>query len=258
MNGYGIPVAISENWDMPGKMSSSSGVGLGTIGRQVKANTDMLHGHPMPFYLNKSEAEAWPYIASQVRWYSENVGLPTFITEVGDCLRATLNVCLTSNFQTQWAWGTGGDHGSGVGDVGITQYSEYWHTFDDNCALFKQYQTGWFIHAWAMETTFDMIRDDGSYTIPAWKPKRCDNGATSLPTVTQSPSSAIGNELSKILSTTLSPILSHASTTEQESSSSSSRIETLFCSWPGHCQGANCKTYNDCADPFDCRRGICT
>ncbi len=75
--------------------------------------------------------------------------------------------------QSQWAWGNGGDHGSGVGDVGTQQYSAYWHSFDDNCDVFKQYQTGWFIHAWAQESTFDMLKDDGSYATPAWKPKRC-------------------------------------------------------------------------------------
>ena len=85
MNGYGIPVAISEDWDRPGEMSSSDGSGLGPVGKQVKANSDMLHGHPMPFYHKKNEAEAWDYIAGQVRWYQENVGLPTFVTEVRLC-----------------------------------------------------------------------------------------------------------------------------------------------------------------------------
>ena len=85
MNGYGIPVAISEDWDRPGKMSSSDGSGLGSIGKQVKANSDMLHGHPMPFYHQKNEAEAWDYVAGQVQWYQENVGLPTFVTEVRLC-----------------------------------------------------------------------------------------------------------------------------------------------------------------------------
>ena len=86
MNGYGIPVAISEDWDRPGQMSSSDGSGLGPIGKQRKANSDMLHGHPMPFYHDKNEAEAWDYIAGQVQWYQENVGLPTFVTEVRLCL----------------------------------------------------------------------------------------------------------------------------------------------------------------------------
>ncbi len=82
MNGYGIPVAISEDWDRPGTMSSSDGSGLGDTGKQVKANSDMLHGHPMPFYHNKNEAESWDYVSGQVKWYKDNVGLPTFVTEV--------------------------------------------------------------------------------------------------------------------------------------------------------------------------------
>ena len=75
--------------------------------------------------------------------------------------------------QSQWAWGENSDHGGGRGDVGPSQYSNYWHAFDDNCSLFKQYQTGWFIHAWSQESTFDMVEDDGSYAMAAWKPQRC-------------------------------------------------------------------------------------
>ncbi|KAL8791308.1 MAG: hypothetical protein Q9195_005927 [Heterodermia aff. obscurata] len=155
MKSYGIPVAISEDWDRPGTMSSSDGSSLGPVGKQVKANSDMVHGHAMPFYHGKNVAQSWDYIEGQIKWYRKNVGLPAFITE------------------SQWASATGGDHGSGVGDVGHAQYSTYWHNFDNNCELFKQYQTGWFLHAWAMESTFDMVKDDGSYEIPNWKPRRC-------------------------------------------------------------------------------------
>ena len=80
---------------------------------------------------------------------------------------------LTAIDKSQWASAPGGYHGDGVGDVGHAQYSTYWHNFDNNCELFKQYQTGWFLHAWAMESTFDMVKDDGSYEIPSWKPRRC-------------------------------------------------------------------------------------
>eukprot|EP01034_Spumella_vulgaris_P044242 gene44242-54998_t len=56
--------------------------------------------------------------------------------------------------ETQWAWGKGGDHGDGPsGDVGTDQYSRYWHSFADNCELFKEYQTGWFWHAYSSEST---------------------------------------------------------------------------------------------------------
>ena len=30
------------------------------------------------------------------------------------------------------------------------------------------------------------------------------------------------------------------------------------CDWQWHCQGAPCKTYNDCGDPFNCINGVCT
>lgn len=84
MNSYGIPVAISEDWDRPGTMSSSDGSSLGDVGEQVKQNSDMVHGHAMPFYHNKNEGEAWNYIQGQVKWYKNNVGLPALISEVGD------------------------------------------------------------------------------------------------------------------------------------------------------------------------------
>jgi len=45
MNGYGVSVAISEDWDRPGTMSDNSGTALGSTGQQVKANSDMVHGH---------------------------------------------------------------------------------------------------------------------------------------------------------------------------------------------------------------------
>lgn len=48
MNGFGIPVGISEDWDRTAAgqtMNSTSGKGLGEVGAQVKANTDMVHAH---------------------------------------------------------------------------------------------------------------------------------------------------------------------------------------------------------------------
>lgn len=82
MNSYGDPVAISEYWDRPGVMSGASGSGLVDIGKQVKANSDMVHGHTMPFYHGKNEAQSMPYIEGQIKWYKDNVGLPTLISEV--------------------------------------------------------------------------------------------------------------------------------------------------------------------------------
>ena len=82
MNSFDIPVAISEDWDRPGTMSSSRGSGLGPTGKEVKANSDMVHGHAMPYYHGKNEAGSWDYVASQIKWYSQNVGLPALISEV--------------------------------------------------------------------------------------------------------------------------------------------------------------------------------
>jgi hypothetical protein len=82
MNSYGVPVAISEDWDRPGVMSDASGSGLAFTGKQVQANSDMVHGHAMPFYHGKNEAQSMPYIEGQIKWYIDNLGLPTLISEV--------------------------------------------------------------------------------------------------------------------------------------------------------------------------------
>ena len=164
---------------------------------------------------------------------------------------------LTIVSQSQWAWGTGGDHGSGVGDVGTAQYSAYWHSFDDNCDFFKQYLTGWFIHAWAMESTFDMVKDDGSYAIPAWKPKRCSSGGMTS-TTAQNSATGAGGSSSVSQALTTSQISAPAPAGAQDSATTSLRSGSSSCSWPGHCKGASCSTYNDCADPFSCTNGKCT
>jgi hypothetical protein len=75
--------------------------------------------------------------------------------------------------QTQWAWAYNDGHQGGDGDVGFPQYSDYWHNFDNNCEFFKTQNTGWFLHTWSGEGTFDMLLDDGSYAIPNWKPQIC-------------------------------------------------------------------------------------
>lgn len=65
------------------------------------------------------------------------------------------------------------DHEGGQGDVGPSQYADYWHSFDNNCPFFKENQVGWFIHTWQGEGAFDMLLDDGSYEMPGFKPQVC-------------------------------------------------------------------------------------
>lgn len=51
MNGYGVPVGISEDWDRNTgdmMMNSTSGTGLGWVGELVKKNTDIVHAHGEP------------------------------------------------------------------------------------------------------------------------------------------------------------------------------------------------------------------
>lgn len=153
---YKIPVGISEDWDRPGTMSGTNDVGLGPTGKQILANSDVVHAHIMPYYHNNlKEAQAWGYISSQVAWYKKNINLPTLISE------------------TQWAWAANDGHAGGDGDVGIPQYTNYWKTYDNNCEFFKTNNIGWFLHTWSGEGAFDMVGDNGQYVIPNWRPQRC-------------------------------------------------------------------------------------
>ena len=156
MNGYGVPVGISEDWDRPGTMSSSDGKSLGSTGKQVKANSDYAHAHVMPYYHgNLNEDQTWGYIQPQLQFLNQTVALPgTLVTE------------------TQWAWGPNTAHGSHQ-DSGVAQYTAYWEQYDQQCPLFKQLGIGWFIHDWQGESTFDMLYPNGSYVIPGWKPQKC-------------------------------------------------------------------------------------
>jgi exo-beta-1,3-glucanase (GH17 family) len=155
MNGYGVPVGISEDWDRPGTMSGSDGTGLASTGQAVKDNSDFVHAHVMPFYHgNLDENQTWDYISGQLQWLNSTVGLPTMVTE------------------TQWAWGPN-EHYSNHVDVGVDQYTAYWKKWDDECEMLKGLNVAWFLHAWNGEGTFDIMYDDGSYVIPSWKPKKC-------------------------------------------------------------------------------------
>jgi exo-beta-1,3-glucanase (GH17 family) len=155
MNSYGVPVGISEDWDRPGTMSTDDGQGLGPIGTKIKAASDYVHAHIMPFYHgNMNEDETWDYISGQVQWLRQTVDMPTMITE------------------TQWAWGPNFHYEDHV-DVGVDQYTAYWKKYDDECEFLKANGIGWFIHTWYGEDTFDMLKDDGSYVIPNWKPRKC-------------------------------------------------------------------------------------
>ncbi|KAI0594090.1 hypothetical protein F4775DRAFT_586355 [Biscogniauxia sp. FL1348] len=155
LNSYGIPAGISEDWNRPGILSGADGTGLAEVGAGVKANSDYVHAHIMPYYQNDiPESGTWDYIQQQLSWVLDTVQLPTMITE------------------TQWAWGTN-DHNPSRGDVGVSQYTQYWEKFDQECETFKQLEVGWFLHAWYGESTFDILYDNGSYVIPNFRPQKC-------------------------------------------------------------------------------------
>ncbi|WPG99463.1 Hypothetical protein R9X50_00227700 [Acrodontium crateriforme] len=152
---YGVPVAISEDWDRPGRLTTNNGQSLTDLGNQIKAISQQVHAHIMPYYHGKNLASSWDYIKQQVPFYKNVIGLPTFISE------------------SMWAWGTNQDHQGGDGDVGPDQYARYWYNMDDNCQFFKQYQVGWFIHTWQGEDTFDDYLGNGKYEINPFRPRPC-------------------------------------------------------------------------------------
>lgn len=156
MNAYGVPAGISEDWDRPGTLSGGDGTGLSAYGKQVAADSDHVHSHIMPFYHgNINENETWAYIRGQLQYYNSSLpGKPMMITE------------------TQWAWGPTPHYPSHV-DLGVPQYTAYWKAFDAACETFKAFNVGWFLHAWRGEDTFDLVKADGAYVVPNWKPRAC-------------------------------------------------------------------------------------
>lgn len=138
-------------------MSSNDGNSLGPVGKGVKANSDVAHIHPMPFYhqLYDPVDAAWDYVKKETQWVLDHVKLPTMISE------------------TQWAWAQT-EHNPDRHDVGVQQYIKYWKTFDNNCEWFRDGKVGWFLHAWRGEGSFDIVRPDGDgYMIPNWRPRKC-------------------------------------------------------------------------------------
>ncbi len=159
INAYGIPVGISEDWDRPGTMSSNDGTGLGPIGEEVLARSDLVHAHIMPYYHGLDFTDSWGYVESQLAWFHGEIpsSVPVLISE------------------SMWAWGVNSEHEGGQNDVGSSQYTSYWKMFDDNCELFAQYNVGWFIHTWQGEGTFDMAPNGGGggYEVSGWRPREC-------------------------------------------------------------------------------------
>lgn len=163
MNSFGIPVGISEDWDRPGTMSSSDDSGLGDTGTQVKANTDIVHAHIMPYY-HQSDAptvqDAWPYIAKWIQWIRTNVNQPIMLTEC------------------PWSSATSPDHSRGGtydDQCTVPDYGIYWNAYANNCSYFKSMQAGWFIHTYNDndEPYFGLLDGTNTAKIANFKPARC-------------------------------------------------------------------------------------
>lgn len=109
MNSFGIPVAVSEDWDRNGDgydMNSTTGNGVGAVGQSIKSNTDWVHAHGafflfqfrtlslvltvfmsevMPYYHPMETplvTDALSYTQHYLHWLNTYVKQPVFISEV--------------------------------------------------------------------------------------------------------------------------------------------------------------------------------
>ncbi|ORY90145.1 hypothetical protein BCR35DRAFT_317079 [Leucosporidium creatinivorum] len=168
MNGYGIPVGISEDWN---RDSMRSGAGLGDTGKEVVANTDIVHAHIMPYYQPTSVPtadDAWAYIEKEVEW---------LVTAIPDQPRQIAELTLSFLFTTRrWASYVGYHSRGGAEDaISLSDFTTYWNAFSSNCDFFKTNQMGWYVHTYSdtFEPGFGMIDTDGKTKIDGWKPERC-------------------------------------------------------------------------------------
>lgn len=73
-------------------MSGSDGSGLGYMGSQIKANTDQVHAHIMPYYhadVAPLASDGWDYTVKQLAYLRKTLDQPIFVTEVRSSLIPT-------------------------------------------------------------------------------------------------------------------------------------------------------------------------
>ncbi|KAM0752462.1 hypothetical protein T439DRAFT_355307 [Meredithblackwellia eburnea MCA 4105] len=163
MNGWGISVGISEDWDrtQDGMAMNTSSGALGPVGLLVQANTDIVHAHVMPYYHPDETpyvTDALPYTKSYLAWLQANVQQPILITE------------------TMWA-STMGFHARGYMDeqIGMGSFQQYWKGFAASCSMWKQYKAGWVFHTFqdTFEPGFGLLTIDNQPKISPFKPTTC-------------------------------------------------------------------------------------
>jgi len=152
---YGIPLAISDDWD---RSVYKSGSGLSSFGQTVNSLDDLTQAHVQPYYHPDQAVDAWhfwPYFLQQLQFLTANNKKPVIVS------------------QTMWAYNKNG-HQRGEHDEADTMpnYTEYWDTLSNNCTTFKQMQVSWFFHTWYGEPGFDIMNDNGQ-PVFNWKPKFC-------------------------------------------------------------------------------------
>ncbi len=160
MNGYNIPVGISEDWDRTAAssnavaMNATDGSGLADVGKKVKANTDIVHAHIMPYYHPDEvvyAAKSWGYVDHYLAWLNEYVGQPVMVTEVSLAaevrsvepeLAAEADFAARRVHQTMWSSAVSSSHQRGGDSTAEAQatfgsFKSYWNLFSNNCATFK-------------------------------------------------------------------------------------------------------------------------
>lgn len=158
---YGIPIAISEDWDRQGRLTQ--GDGLTDFGKRVRDTSDLLQLHPMPYY-HCNDYPTADNVMDYFSWYIEKLvepnlsGLPIFITE------------------TQWSSSKDTYHQRGCGEPGVDldNFKKFWNTYQDNCDYWKQHKVSWFAHTFSDESEPGFgILDNSLNSKMDFVPKKC-------------------------------------------------------------------------------------
>jgi len=153
---FSVPITITDDWDRD--VYHGGNGGLSNFGNQVNTLSDQTHAHLMPFYHPNQCVDAyhfWDYFLQQLQFLVKNMKRPILIS------------------QTLWAYNKDG-HQRGEHDEAdnMDNYVQYWNTINNNCAVFKQMQIGWFFHSYVGEPGLDLIGGNGR-PVFNFKPNKC-------------------------------------------------------------------------------------
>ncbi|EJD54641.1 hypothetical protein AURDEDRAFT_110201 [Auricularia subglabra TFB-10046 SS5] len=157
---YGIPIAMSEDWDRQGRLTQ--GEGLTDLGQKIKDTSDLLQLHPMPYY-HCNDYPGADDVMNYFTWYIEKLIEPNFSGK---------QILIT---ETQWASNGDGWHKRGCGEPGkdIPNFKKFWNVWQNNCEYWKEHKVGWFAHTFTdeQEPSFGILDNNGNPKMDFMPPK---------------------------------------------------------------------------------------